>query len=252
MRIAARHARGMTFGEWLLVLFAVGFLLFVLISFFVPARRVVHPAAMQTACRNHLKQISRALDAYAQSYGTLPPTCTVDASGTPLHSWRTLLLPYLGEKETYYRLDLSKPWNDPVNSELLHKSRVPIFRCPAAKMSGTHDTTYLALRMPDNRFHVQEVRTFTERAEGPPESLIVIEVDLEHAVPWMSPQDADPGLFLGIDKRSRISHPKGIHGLFANGAVQCFPASLSLEERQTILTQGLRDAMSSSAAVRKE
>lgn len=240
-----RLSRGMTFGEWLLVLFSVGFLLILLISFFVPAKRIVHPSAMQVHCRNQLKQIGLALNAYAQSYGRYPPTSTVDAEGRPLHSWRTLLLPYLEEnyKQTYYRLDLSKPWDDPVNAELLQKLQVPAFKCPAL-FPKDQETTYLALRMAGNTFHLPTNRTFTERAAGPPESLIVVEVDVAHAVPWMSPQDADPAVFLGINKHSQISHPRGTHGLFANGIVQHFPANMTGDERRNALEQGLKDAKS--------
>lgn len=238
--------RGKTLSEWLLVLFSVGFLLFLLISFFFPATRAVRPAAMQTHCRNQLKQIGLALSAYAEEYRSFPPTCTVDADGRPLHSWRTLLLPYLEEsyKETYYHLDLSKPWDDPVNAELFQKLSVPVFKCPAL-FARNQETTYLAIRYADNTFHVPTNRTFTERAAGPPESLIVVEVDVAHAVPWMSPQDADPAMFLGIDKHTQISHPKGMHGLFANGVVQHFPANTNGDERRKALEQGLKDTTSS-------
>ena len=231
--------RGMTLGEWLLVLFSTGFLLFVAVSFFFPARRVVRPAALQTMCRNHLRQISLALNAYTAAHGTFPPTCTVDAEGRPLHSWRTLLLPYLEPeyKQLYDRIDLSKPWDDPVNAEVF-RNRVLPFQCPAL-FAKNQETTYLAVRMSDNKFHVPDVRTFTERAAGPPESLIIVEVDLAHAVPWMTPQDADAELFLGIDKHAKISHPRGTHGLFANGRVELFPTRMSVEERQTILSRGM-------------
>lgn len=234
MRLAAHHSRGMTFGEWLLVLFAGGFLLFVLVSFFMPATRVVRPAAMQTACRNQLKQIGLALAAYKDDYGRLPPTCTVNAEGQPLHSWRTLLLPYLDHRETYYRLDLSKPWDDPVNTVLFKHTHGSVYRCPA-NHGGNDNTTYLAIRTPDNRFNNADEST-TEI--GPAESLIVVEVDLRQAVPWMSPRDALPEMFLGIDKHSKTSHPRGTNGLLTSGAVQHFPANMPYEERRKILEHG--------------
>ena len=53
---------------------------------------------------------------YEQAYNALPPAYTVDANGRPLHSWRTLILPYLEQESLYQTIDLSKPWNDPANA----------------------------------------------------------------------------------------------------------------------------------------
>ena len=49
-------------------------------------------------CVNNLKQIALALHNYEEVYKVLPPAYTVDAQGRPLHSWRTLILPYPGAR----------------------------------------------------------------------------------------------------------------------------------------------------------
>ena len=75
---------------------------------------------------NNLKQIALALLNYEQAHHALPPAYTVDAQGRPLHSWRTLILPYLDQESLYQTIDLSKPWNDPANAKALETS-LPFF-----------------------------------------------------------------------------------------------------------------------------
>ncbi|MEZ6144785.1 MAG: DUF1559 domain-containing protein [Planctomycetaceae bacterium] len=46
-------------------------------------------------CKNNLKQIMLALHNYHDDFGTFPPAYTVDENGKRMHSWRTLIWPYL-------------------------------------------------------------------------------------------------------------------------------------------------------------
>src|SRR5215471_19822219 len=57
--------------------------------------------AMQTArktqCLNNLREVVNALQTYAAAKDHFPPPFTTDADGKPLHSWRTLILPYMDQ-----------------------------------------------------------------------------------------------------------------------------------------------------------
>ena len=75
----------------LLVVIAV---IALLIALMLPAVRTSGEAARRSQCVNNLKQIGLALHNYESTYDALPPAYTVDAAGRPLHSWRTLILPY--------------------------------------------------------------------------------------------------------------------------------------------------------------
>ncbi len=76
---------------------------------------------------NDLKQICLAIQSYQQEHGTLPPAVLRTADGTPLHSWRVLILPYLEQNELFAQFQLDKPWNSPHNRGLA--DRMPkIFR----------------------------------------------------------------------------------------------------------------------------
>ncbi len=122
-----RHKRGAR--VWLAVLgaiAAVGLLIALLLPFLGSARS----AARLNACTRNLKQIALALHNYEAAYHALPPAYTVDANGKPLHSWRTLILPFLDERPLYDEIDLSKPWDDPVNVGAWNIS-IGAYNCPA-------------------------------------------------------------------------------------------------------------------------
>lgn len=70
---------------------------------------------IQNASIKNLESIAAALNAYAADYGTYPPAVVRDAAGRPMHSWRVLILPYLGEQGIYDQFDLSKPWDHDLN-----------------------------------------------------------------------------------------------------------------------------------------
>lgn len=88
----------------------------VIVGLLLPATRRARPAVYRMHCSNNLKQISLALHNYEETYRSFPPAWTVDENGNRLHSWRTMILPYLEQKPLYDSIDLSKPWDDPANA----------------------------------------------------------------------------------------------------------------------------------------
>ncbi|TWU00756.1 hypothetical protein Pla52n_41250 [Stieleria varia] len=76
---------------------------------------------LRSASMKNLQEIATALNAYADEFGTYPPAYTTSANGTPLHSWRVLILPYLDEVELYDQFDLSKPWSDEANMSVAYQ-----------------------------------------------------------------------------------------------------------------------------------
>jgi hypothetical protein len=57
----------------------------------------MHRAAQEVVCQANLRTIGLALRNYHGAYGCFPPAYTTDARGTPMHSWRVLILPFAGE-----------------------------------------------------------------------------------------------------------------------------------------------------------
>lgn len=80
--------------------------LILLLALLMPTTRTANNAARRSQCSNNLKQIGLALLIYHDTYGEFPPAYTVDDKGNHLHSWRTLLLPFLEQKTLYESIDL--------------------------------------------------------------------------------------------------------------------------------------------------
>jgi type II secretory pathway pseudopilin PulG len=188
-----------------------------LLAFFLPAAGT-RPGREAAQCVNNLKQIMLALHNYEQAYGAFPPAFTVDANGKPLHSWRTLILPFLGRGSLYQTIDLGKPWNDPANSTAF-KTTVDVFHCPYAPAPATV-TSYLALIGPNACFLPTQPRRLADVTDGPSDTLAVVEVDRPHAVHWMEPRDAAESVVLGITPASKLIHPGGFTVGFLDGSIK--------------------------------
>ena len=172
---------------FLLVFGGIGTLA-LLVFLMLPMTRNARPAAYRTQCKNNLKQIGLALHNYHDVYGTLPPAFTVDANGKPLHSWRTLILPFCEQRALYDSIDLSKPWNDPVNKKAF-ETDLSCFRCPSTDLSPGY-TNYMAVTADGGCFGGEAPRSFAEITDGTLNTLMVVEVSLEDSVHWMAPVDA--------------------------------------------------------------
>ncbi len=204
--------------EFLVVLGILG----LLVALLLPAVRTSGPASMRAQCTNNLKQIALALHNYEQAHNALPPPYTVDASGRPLHSWRTLILPYLDQESLYRTIDLAKPWNDPANARALG-TFVPEFRCLAAD-GPPNTTTYLAIVSPNGCFFPGQSRRLAEITDGTAATLMVIEAGEENAVPWMAPVDADETLVVSLGTSTKLHHAGGTNACFVDGSVRFLKA----------------------------
>lgn len=218
-------------GLTLIELLVVISLIAILIAFFLPAVRTSRPLARRSACKNNLKQIALALHNYADVYGEFPPAYTVDENGGPLHSWRTLILPYLEQEHLYKQIDLTKPWDDPANAAAYNTS-LSIYHCLEDDSPPTH-TTYLAIVTSDSFFQSTKGRKLSN---GIGEKLLVIEVASRHAVHWMAPTDADEELVLGFGLGTALPHANGVNAAFADGSVRFLQADLPAEERRKLIS----------------
>jgi hypothetical protein len=145
-----------------------------LIFAFINVLRVADKDTLRSSCDGHLSHIAHALMDYKDAQGSLPPAFKKDANGKAMHSWRVLLLPYLGYENLYSQYDLTEPWNGPNNSKLLAKMPA-VYKCPASDLSKFR-TPYLALKS-----------TVDSETIGVDTTLIV--EDTLQAVNWMEPTD---------------------------------------------------------------
>lgn len=200
----------------------------------LPANRCNWPVARQAHCANNLKQIALALHHYEQDHEALPPAYTVDANGRPLHSWRTLILPYLGEESLYEKIDLLKPWDDPANAAPAATGPA-VYICPEV-VDSKEKTTYLAIVGPDGFLDPGRPRRLEEITDNRSLTLAVIEAGDEDAVPWMAPIDAGAIATMKLDGGAKLHHARGTNAALADSSVRFLKADTPTPMRQALLS----------------
>lgn len=133
-----------------------------------------------------LEQVAAALIDYHDANGSLPPAFVTDGGGTPLLSWRVLILPYLGEADLFAQFDLTKAWDDPVNQPLLNQMPA-VFRG-----RGPNDsifTSIVGVYGAGAAFDGATGVPFSAMTDGTANTAMLGEVF--KLVPWTKPEDVD-------------------------------------------------------------
>jgi len=187
---------------------------------------------------NRMKNVVLALHSYHSSYHAFPPAYTVDSDGNPLHSWRTLILPYLDQRELYEMIDLSKAWDDPANAaarKYALEEGLYVYRCQSNN-TFPMQTNYLAVVTYNSCLRPGQSATLEEITDGLENTLLLIEVDNKHAVNWMSPWDADEQTLLELGGRFSPPHEGVILGAFADGRVHRLDVNLAADVRRGLIS----------------
>ncbi|MGE0758278.1 MAG: DUF1559 domain-containing protein [Pirellulaceae bacterium] len=163
-------------------------------------------------CRSNLLRIAEALRQYEVEHGSLPPAYLVDLKGKPMHSWRVLILPQLGEQGLYAQYRFEEPWDSAHNLQL----RMPdVFTCPADPSAlAAGETNYMVLVGPNTLFPGDTTSRTADITDDPDATILVAEVPGAGA-PWQKPQDL-------IARRMKFAvnggtgeigslHPRGAH-----------------------------------------
>ena len=128
---------------------------------------------LRNASISNLEAIAEALNAYAADHGTYPPAILRDSSGKALHSWRVLLLPYLGEQELYDQFNLSEPWDSETN--LLALYPMPsVYEHPAGGSGMQSQPGYALITGPQTLFPDGNPGSPDSVADDPSQTILVI------------------------------------------------------------------------------
>ena len=191
-------------------------------SLLVTAVNQAREAARESQCRGHFSQLMMAFHEYHETYHCLPPAFIADENGKPKHSWRVLVLPFLGEYEVYKQYDFSEPWDGSNNRRLADKINLDLFRCPSGPTTEKSlMTEYVVIVGSKTAFPGSRSTTFDEMEDGRENSILVVEI-MNSNIHWMEPRDLnfDEMSFLVNDSRKpSISspHPWGPGVSFADG-----------------------------------
>jgi hypothetical protein len=192
-------------------------------NWFVPTPSCSRGAANRQECRSNLERIGQALADYHDAHGMFPPACLSDGKDMPSHSWRVLLLPFLGHERLYKQYHFDEPWDGPRN-RLLAAKMPDVYRCPSryGKRNPNNRTSYLAVRGPQTMWPDAASRRLANVPDGLDNSLTVVEAD-PREVNWMEPRDirVDDAvrLLASAGRRRPHAHIGGGNMLHADGRV---------------------------------
>lgn len=144
---------------------------------------------MRGLCIQNIETIADAMRAYAKDYGTFPPPARLAPDGTPLHSWRVLLLPYLNQRELYDKFRLDEPWSSQNNQALVF-DMPDVYRSPGAIQVTGAESHYSMIVGVGTLFPASGPLGPTNAVDGWEQTLLLVEVATPTA---LSNQWTDPG-----------------------------------------------------------
>jgi hypothetical protein len=158
-----------------------------LVKLLQPARyRANHELVM-----NNLKQLALGMHNFHDHHARFPPQRLVDEKGKPLHSWRVLILPYLGGGQLYNQFRLDEPWDSEHNIKLT--AQMPdVFRSPddSAEMTAVGKTRFVAPLSDNSMFgHRGDSARIRDITDGTSNTLMVVQAATKNAVIWTKPDD---------------------------------------------------------------
>ena len=120
---------------------------------------VIESLSADANCRYQASLTINALASYRRGHGSFPPLVVRSQSGSPLHSWRTLILPYLDSSypgNVAGPYDPSEPWDSDTNTSAA-RTIPAAYRCPAAQHDpnggSPTDASYLRVHADDDPEH---------------------------------------------------------------------------------------------------
>ena len=174
--------------------------------------RIQHPGESEDtleAMRNLRQIILAILDYHDEHDGNLPPLFTTDSSGNRLHSWRSLILPYLDLGDIHSLIDFDKPWNADANSAAFDN-------IPQVYTGGNPSplkTHVFAVSSPDTLWPEDVSRRLSDVQSGLSFTIAVVYSE-KRSVHWMEPQDGSLDWVISENK----NNPK-LLAAFADGHV---------------------------------
>jgi hypothetical protein len=145
-------------------------------------------------CRNTLHTLGMALWSYHDAYGSFPPAYVPDENGRPAHSWRVLMLPFLGEQAIYDAYRFDEPWDGPNNSQLQQKFRwqlASVLSCQWDRRIENPSASYFAVVGPHAAWSgASGCKLSTDFPDGLQTTVLLVEV-YDSGITWFEPRDLE-------------------------------------------------------------
>ena len=176
-------------------LFAVAISVLMLVGFFYIISRCTFLSDRigYYICTNNLKQVGLALHNIHDARGQFPPAFMADEAGQPMHSWRTLVLPFLEQNHLYQAYDFKQPWNSPKNQAVIAESRFSgeTMQCPSIDNLGCSKdrADYVAVTGADTIWPADGTsRSLKDITVDPSNVAMLIEIN-NSDIQWSEPRD---------------------------------------------------------------
>jgi hypothetical protein len=206
-----------------------------------PANPAGREAALRLSCVHNLQQIAAAMKQYDVVYGSFPPAFIADKNGKPMHSWRVLILPYLGLQDVYDRYRFDEPW-DSVRNRAVTDLPIELFQCPGQPHAADLTTNYMMVVGPHTISNGPKGTKITDITDDPPTTIMVVEV-ADSDVRWAEPVDLrfDKMEFAingrkrpGISSHHPRQRPQGVNVAFCDGMVRWLKNSINDNPRRVM------------------
>jgi prepilin-type processing-associated H-X9-DG protein len=201
--------------------------------------KLIQRRGAQVQSANNLRQIALAMHNYHSAHKSFPLPASAGADGKPLLSWRVAILPYLGQEDLYKKFHLDEPWDSANNRPLVDKMPAE-YRSPMTKNKEPGRTNYLLPVGNGAGFTSDKPTQTNEIADGMSNTVMIAEVDDDHAVPWTKPDDwqFDPqqpsrGLAQFFNGR--------FNAAFFDGSVHAISATLDPKSLKALFTRAAGD-----------
>lgn len=203
-----------------------------LVALLLPAVGAAREAARRAQCTNNVRQIVLAMHNYHDTFGSFPPAYTVDANGKKLHSWRTLILPFLEQSALYNQIKLNEPWDSPSNAPLAQLVS-KVYHCPS-HAAGDLGSSYVVVVGPKTMFEGNKGKKIFEITDGTSNTVMIIESQGVNKN-WMEPTDLDVNQFV-LGTGAGSNHPNSFTAGFADASVRSLPTATDSGTRQAMST----------------
>jgi hypothetical protein len=199
--------------------------------------QAIREANRRSQCVDNFQRITLAMLIYEREHGVLPPAWTVDAEGKALHSWRVLLLPYLGEEELHGRLRLDEPWDSKHNRQF-QEAAPAVYQCPSAQLAPGQ-TTYSVVIGENTAFRAKEGRSLEAFGMN-----LLLVTERQQPICWMDPTlevteaVANGWIYRQGEKGSGLGslHPGGMNAGYRDASTRFLTETI-----EASLLQGLLD-----------
>jgi len=207
-------------------------------TWLILAVQAAREAARCQHCYNNLRQLGLGLLNFDSTNGGLPPAYLCDEKGKPIHSWQSIVKPYLGYYSWRKVYSMKEPW-DGLNNRKLRSHPDHGFQCPSIGNQSRLSIDYVSVVGPDTMWPGRERVKLPSGKEGSRDAILLIEMpDSDYGC--LEPRFPTVEEFLEkikspTGKGIRCIHPKGLAYVTVGGDVRWFPPDTNPETIRQLL-----------------